>query len=182
MSHSLSIHCCWCWNPGSSPSRDTGSGWWGLRGGADAADSDSWDDDIPLTQRSKVLAKKWVEKNKVNTELDKDADAYVARVLQKLSGGENDRRVLRSKKKVSDSPELDPVLVAAEARIYYSRERNVRAKSPKKILDHRKYPSLGMYYLCLWSDVGYADQDIEEWKPADYALQFEGLVEDYRKV
>ena len=96
----------------------------GAEGGADAADSDS-DDDIPLTQRSKVLAKKWVEKNKINTELDKDADAYVARVLQILSGGENDRRVLRSKKKGSDSPELDPVLVAAEARIYYSRERNV---------------------------------------------------------
>ena len=153
----------------------------GAEGGADAADSDS-DDDIPLTQRSKVLAKKWVEKNKINTELDKDADAYVARVLQILSGGENDRRVLRSKKKGSVSPELDPVLVAAEARIYYSRERNVREKRPKKILDHRKYPSLGMYYLCLWSDVGYADQDIEEWKPADYALQFEGLVESYRKV
>ena len=47
----------------------------GAEGGADAADSDS-DDNIPLTQRSKVLAKKWVEKNKINTELDKDADAY----------------------------------------------------------------------------------------------------------
>ena len=37
-------------------------------------------------------------------------------------------------------------------------------------------------YLCLWSDVGYADQDVDEWKPADYAMQFPGLVEDYRKV
>ena len=27
-----------------------------------------------------------------------------------------------------------------------------------------------------------AQEHIEEWKPADYALQFEGLVEDYRKV
>ena len=48
----------------------------GAEGGADAADSDS-DDDIPLTQRSKVLAKKWVEKNKINTDLDKDADALM---------------------------------------------------------------------------------------------------------
>ena len=39
-----------------------------------------------------------------------------------------------------------------------------------------------MYDLCFWSDVGYADHDDEEWKPADYVMQFPGLVEDYRKV
>ena len=55
-------------------------------------------------------------------------------------------------------------------------------KRPKKILEHKLYPSLGMYYLCFWKDVGYSDQDVEEWKPADYAMQFPGLVEDYRKV
>ena len=57
-------------------------------------------------------------------------------------------------------------------------------KRPKKILQHKMDPSLGMHYLCFWSDdiVGFADQDVEEWKPADYAMQFPGLVEDYRKV
>ena len=33
----------------------------------------------------------------------------------------------------------------------------------------------------MWDNY-YADQDVEEWKPADYAMQFHGLVEDYRKV
>ena len=55
-------------------------------------------------------------------------------------------------------------------------------KRPQKILQHKLHPSLGRYYFCFWPDVGYADQDVEEWKPADYATQFPGLVKDYRKV
>ena len=46
------------------------------------------------------------------------------------------------------------------------------------MLEHKLYPSMGMYYLCVWSDVGCADQDVEEWNPADYDMQFPGLVED----
>ena len=57
-----------------------------------------------------------------------------------------------------------------------------REKRPTKILDHKDYPTLGRYYLLFWHDVGYADQDKEEWKSAGFALQFEGLVEDYRQV
>ena len=34
----------------------------------------------------------------------------------------------------------------------------------------------------MWDMQSIADQDVEEWKPADYAMQFPGLVEDYRKV
>ena len=74
--------------------------------------------------------------------------------------------------------------MATEARIYYNKVMRRVEKRPKKILEHKLYPSLGMtlYYLCFWSDVGYADQDVDERKPADYAMKFRGLVEDYRKV
>lgn len=146
-------------------------------------DSDS-DDDVPLSQRMRMIAKKWVEKNKINKSLDKDADAYVERVLKLLGAGEDNRRSLRSKKSDSaaGSRGLNVVAVATEARLYYSRVTEQRERRPKKILSHEDYPSLGRYYLCLWSDVGYAGQDREEMKPPDYVMQFDGLLEDYRKV
>ena len=148
------------------------------------ADSDS-DDDVPLIHRNKLIAKKWVEKNKINKKLDKDADAYVARVLLLLQGGEDDRVTLRSRKasvSAQAKNSLVPLEVAAQARIYYAKATQTRERRPTKIIGHMDYQTLGRHYLCFWSDVGYADQDIEEWKAADYAMQFEGLVEDYRKV
>ena len=99
---------------------------------------------------------------------------------------QTDRAELRTRKARAEAQAengtLDPLLVATEARIYYNKVMKRVVKRPKRILAHKLYPSLGMYYLCFWSDVGYADQDVEEWKPADYAMQFPGLVEDYRKV
>jgi hypothetical protein len=151
------------------------------RGGAS---SDS-DDDIPLTQRSKVLAKKWVETNKINKKLDKNVDDYIARVLSLLRGGEDDRRLLRSRKEAASAQKannLNAIDVATQARIYYSNVTKIRERRPTTILKHMRYGALGMYYLCFWTDVGYAGQDTEEWKPIDYAMQFPGLVEDYRKV
>lgn len=144
-------------------------------------DSDS-DDDVPLTDRNRVAAKKWVEHNKINKKLDSTVESYVTRVTNLLAGGAADRRVLRSKKAESPAGHLDPILVAAEARIYYNKIMHIFTKRPTKILKHMDYPALGRYYLLFWHDVGYADQDIEEWKPSDFALQFEGLVEEYRKV
>ena len=146
--------------------------------------SDS-DDDIPLSKRNRQLAKKWVEKNNINRSLDKDQDAYVERVLLLLSSGEADRAALRTRRAIAKGDNdtgLDPVLVAAEARIYYSKESKKNERRPTKLLDHKVYPTLGVWYLCFWSDVGYAGQDFEEWKPADYAMQFDGLVETYRQV
>ena len=67
-------------------------------------------------------------------------------------------------------------------RLYYSSQKGYSEKRPTKILDHKEYPNLGMYCLLLWHDVGYNDQDIEDWHPADFARSFEGLVENYRKL
>ena len=72
--------------------------------------------------------------------------------------------------------------MATEACIYYNKVMVRVVKRPKKMLQHQSYPCLGMalYYLHFLSDVGYyADQDEEECKPADYAMQFPRLVEDY---
>ena len=151
-------------------------------------DDTSDEDDTPFSVRSTALAKKWVEKNKINKKMDKTAEDYVQRVLVLISLGSSDRAELRTRKARAEAQAengtLNPLLVATEARIYYNKVMRRTEKRPKKILEHKLYPSLGMtlYCLCFWSDVGYADQDVEEWKPADYAMQFHGLVEDYRKV
>ena len=150
----------------------------------------SEDDDIPFSMMSKVLARKWVEKNKINKTIDKTADDYVQRVLLLISSGPSDSAELRTMKARAEARAengtLDPLLVATEARVYYNKLMRRVEKWPKKTLEHKLYghlyPSVGMYYLCVWKDVGYADQDVEERKPADYATQFPGLVEDYRKV
>lgn len=150
---------------------------------APQGESDS-DDDVPLSQRLRMIAKKWVEKNKINKALDKDADAYVERVCKLLSAGESNRKALRSKKSESAATAhgLDVLSVAVEARLYYARVTKQNERRPKEILSHEDWPSLGRYYLCRWTDVGYGGQDIEEAKPADYVMQFHGLLEDYRKV
>ena len=44
--------------------------------------------------RSKVLAKKWVEKNKIKKKLDKTADDYVQHVLLLISSVSSDRAKL----------------------------------------------------------------------------------------
>ena len=116
-----------------------------------------------------MIAKKWVEKNKINKKMDKTADQYdiVQRVLLLISSGSSDRAELRTRKaRVETQVEngtLGPLLVATEARIYYNTVMRRVVKRPKKIhvLQHQLYSSnsLGMYYLCFWSDVGYADQD-----------------------
>ena len=139
-------------------------------------DDTSDEDDTPFSMRSQVLAKKWVEKNKINKKMDKTADDYVQRVLVPISSGSSDRAELRTRKARAEAQAengtLDPLLVATEARVYYNKVMRRVEKRPKKILEHKLYPSLGMalYYLCFWSYVGYADHDVEEWKPADYAM------------
>ena len=61
-------------------------------------DDTSDEDDIPFSLRAKVLAKKWVEKNKINKKMDKTADDYVHRVLVLISAGSSDRAELRTRK------------------------------------------------------------------------------------
>ena len=116
-------------------------------------DDTSDEDDTPFSVRSKVLAKKWVEKNKINKKMDKTADDYVQRVLLLMSSGSSDRAELRTRKARAEAQAengtLDPLLVATEARIYYNKVMRRVGKRPKKILQHKLYPSLGMYYLRL---------------------------------
>ena len=72
--------------------------------------------------------------------------------------GSSDRAELRTRKARAEAQAengtLGPLLVATEARIYYNKVMRRTEKRPKKILEHKLYPSLGMYYLCFWKDVG----------------------------
>lgn len=131
-----------------------------------------------------ALANKWIETNKIDPKLDKSQDDYKERVLLILEGGATDRasRGTRSTANGAKKHGLDPTTVAAAARIYYTKMKNIREKKPKKILTHKSSPTLGRSYHCLWSDVGYAGQDYKLWKSEDYVMQFEGLLEDYKKV
>ena len=42
--------------------------------------------------------------------------------------------------------------------------------------------TVGKYYVCLYHDVGYADQDIVKTHPEDYLRQFAGFIESYEAV
>ena len=110
-------------------------------------DDTSDEDDTPFSQRAKVTAKKWVEKNKINKKMDKTAEDYVQRVLVLISSGSSDRAELRTRKARAEAQAengtLDPLLVATEARIYYNKVMKRVVKRPKKILEHKLYPSLG---------------------------------------
>ena len=56
----------------------------------------SEDDDIPFSTSLKVLAKKWVENNKIDKKIATTADDYVQRVLVLISSGSSDRAELRA--------------------------------------------------------------------------------------
>ena len=60
----------------------------------------------------------------------------------------SDRAELRTRKARAEAQAengtLDPLLVATEARIYYNKVMKRVVKRPKKILQHKLYPSLGM--------------------------------------
>jgi len=149
----------------------------------------SSEDDVQLTDLKALRAKKWVRHQKINKKVDRTEDDYVERVKLLLSAGSSQRRMLRAMKgqrKDQDAcyagPTLDVEQVCLQARLYYEEEFGRLDKRPRKILKHTDYPTLGRHYLLLWSDRGYAGQDIEEWKPADYAKKFEGLVENYYLV
>jgi hypothetical protein len=41
---------------------------------------------------------------------------------------------------------------------------------------------VGRYDVCLYRDIGYADQDYEDTHPADYLRQCPGFIESYQSV
>ena len=170
--------------PSSTAEPDAGTSVLGKRNQPE----DSEDDDVPLARLNKVKAKRWVEgPGKFVAKLDKTEKLYLERVRSLLAGGESDRRTLRRRKTGQEASgreerlNLEQVLVAA--RRYYAQVTGVKQKRPWKILGHADFGRpMGRHFQCLWHDVGYAGQDYSEWMPSDFCLQFEGLVEDYRKV
>ena len=154
-----------------------------------SSDEDSSEEEhIPLGKIKQTMAQAWVDKHK-ESKLDKSEQDYRDRVVALMAAGSGDRRSLRSRKGMGkeDSAfftgtKLDVEEVGKAARLYYRKARGIKEKRPTKILAHDDFGKQGRHYQLLWHDVGYADQDITEWHPADYARTFEGLVEDYKKV
>ena len=130
-----------------------------------------------------------MKENDIIEKQDKSEEDYVDRITKLMAAGTSSRRRLRSSKALGEEEnafftgtKIDIDEVSKEARLYYRTKTGKKEKRPTKILDHKDFNTLGRHYLLLWHDVGYADQDIEEWYPANYAKTFEGLVEDYCKV
>ena len=69
-----------------------------------------------------------------------------------------------------------------EVRKQYVLLKRTKNKRPHKILSHVTSKAVGRYYVCLYHDVGYADQDIERTHPEDYLRQFPGFIESYEAV
>ena len=158
----------------------------------DVVEDEEDEDDTPLQARIDTLktkAKAWVAKNKPS-KADKTEDDYVTRVKILMDGGGSSRARLRNAKNLSHEEDstffsgrpanLEQIYI--QARLYFRKVRGISERRPTKILGQQDFPGLGRHYLLLWHDVGYADQDIEEWMPANYANTFGGLVENYQKV
>ena len=76
----------------------------------------------------------------------------------------------------------EEVGAAVEARKQYVLLKGTKNKRPYKILSEVTGKTVGKYYVCLYHDVGYADQDIERTHPEDYLRQFPGFIESYEAV
>ena len=78
----------------------------------------------------------------------------------------------------------EEVGAAVEARKQYVLLKGTRNKRPYKILRQVTTCSkaIGKFYVCLYRDVGYADQDIEKTPTEDYLRQFPGFIESYEAV
>jgi len=73
----------------------------------------------------------------------------------------------------------EEVGAAVEARKLYVLLKATKNKRPHKILSQVIGKTVGKFYVCLYRDVGYADQDIERTHPEDYLRQFPGFIESY---
>ena len=60
--------------------------------------------------------------------------------------------------------------------------KRTKNKRSHKILSQVTSKAVGRYYVCLYHDVGYADQDIERTHPEDYLRQFPGFIESHEAV
>ena len=60
--------------------------------------------------------------------------------------------------------------------------KRTKNKRPHKILSQVTSKTVGRYYVCLYHDVGYTDQDNEREHPEDDLRQFSGFIQPYEVV
>ena len=135
---------------------------------------------------AQARAKQYIAQTNARPQSNETEDEYAARVANIMFSGNEDRQT-RSKRRKNNrdtgttmTPE--EVGAAVEARKQYVLLKGTKNKRPYKILSQVTGKTVGKFYVCLYRDVGYADQDIQKTHPENYLRQFPGFIESYEAV
>ena len=141
------------------------------------------DTDIAQAQ---ARAKEYIARTNAKPLSNETEDAYATRLANIMFSGNGDRqtrsRRRRNNRDTATTMTPEEVGAAVEARKQYVLLKGTKNKRPYKILRQEIGKEVGKFYVCLYRDVGYADQDIERTHPEDYLRQFPGFIESYEAV
>ena len=113
-------------------------------------------------------------------------DEYAARALRTLCSREMkiDKREAKGEKqsRYRNNDDTGRGRSCGEVRKQYVLLKRTNNKRPHKIPSQVTSKAVGRYYVCLYHDVGYADQDNERAHPEDDLRPFPGFIEPYEVV
>lgn len=135
---------------------------------------------------AQARAKQYIAQTNANPYRNETEDEYANRLANIMFSGNADRQTRSTRRKnnrdTSTTMTPEEVGAAVEARKQYVSLKGTKNKRPYKILRQVIGKTVGKFYVCLYHDVGYADQDIEKTHPEDYLRQFPGFIESYEAV
>ena len=135
---------------------------------------------------AQARAKQYIAQTNARPHSNETEDQYAARVANIMFSGNEDRQTRSNRRKnnrdTGTTMTPEEVGAAVEARKQYVLLKGTKNKRPYKILSQVTGKTVGKFYICLYRDVGYADQDIERTHPEDYLRQFPGFIESYEAV
>ena len=135
---------------------------------------------------AQARAKQYIAQTNAKPQPNETEDEYAARLANIMFSGNGDRQTRSQRRKnnrnIATTMTPEEVGAAVEARKQYVLLKGTKNKRPYKILSEVTGKTVGKYYVCLYHDVGYADQDIVKAHPEDYLRQFAGFIESYEAV
>ena len=141
--------------------------------------------DTDLAQ-AQARAKQYITQTNARPQRSESEDEYATRIANIMFSGNEDRQTRsgrrRNNRDTSTTMTPEEVGAAVEARKQYVLLKGTKNKRPYKILSQVTGKETGKFYVCLYHDVGYADQDYEQTHPEDYLRQFAGFIESYEAV
>jgi hypothetical protein len=135
---------------------------------------------------AQARAKEYIARTNAKPLPNETEDQYAARLANIMFSGNEARQTRSNRRKnnrdAATTMTQEEVGAAVEARSQYVLLKGTKNKRPHKILSQVTGKAVGKFYVCVYRDVGYSDQDIERTHPEDYLRQFPGFIESYEAV